>query len=388
MTHPRKILHLVVDDKFIDAAIREFEAVAPGCHEYLALDGANPWRYLRSPLVQRVDAARWLERARADDVAAIVFHGLPAGYLPLLRALPAGPQVVWLGWGFDYYGLLADAFPQGLVQPATAALLRALPQRAAAAGAAVRCELGIARPYAKPTAAERAALARVDVFSPVLDLEYDMVRRLHPWLRAQHRSWNYLTLEDDLQLPTPAPATPGPDLLVGNSATATNNHAEAFELIGRRVDLAGRRVVVPLSYGDAAYAREVVRLGRRHFGDHFVPLLDFLPRERYLELLDGCGVVVMNHLRQQALGNVVIAGLRGARLFLNPGNPMTRWLHRQGVRVDDIGTLHAGALTPAERARNAAAITGFTCREFRRGQTRRLVEELLAGKGAAAARAA
>ena len=27
---PHKIVHLVVDDKFIDAAIREFEAVAPG----------------------------------------------------------------------------------------------------------------------------------------------------------------------------------------------------------------------------------------------------------------------------------------------------------------------------------------------------------------------
>jgi dTDP-N-acetylfucosamine:lipid II N-acetylfucosaminyltransferase len=96
----------------------------------------------------------------------------------------------------------------------------------------------------------------------------------------------------------------------------------------------------------------------------------------------------MNHLRQQALGNVVIAGLRGARLFLNPDNPMTRWLHGQGVLVDDIGTLHADPLTSAQRAHNAGAITAFACRAHRRGKTRRLVDELLSRADAKTALAA
>lgn len=367
----RKIIHLVVDDKFIDAAIREFEAVAPGCHEFMAFGGSTPWRYLRSPLVQRVGAGWWLQRVTDSDVAAVVFHSLPAGWLPLLHVIPAGTTVVWLGWGFDYYGLLADDFPQGLILPGTATLVRALHPRPAG------CELSTARPYAKPTTAERAALGRVDIFSPVLDIEHALVQRRQPWLRAQYRPWNYLTLEDDLQLQTSLAERPGTDLLVGNSATPTNNHIEAFEHIRRCADLEGRRIVVPLSYGDPAYAREIVRIGRKLFGSAFVPLLDFLPRERYLELLDTCGVLVMNHLRQQALGNVVISGLRGASLFLNPSNPMTRWLHRQGVQVEDIGSLHMAPLEPAARARNRAAITAFTCRGHRRGQTQRLVDELL-----------
>ncbi len=386
-----KIIHLVVDDKFLDAAIREFEAVAPGRHEYLLLGGGGPTltptRYLRSPLVQRVSVAQWQQRVGADDVAAVVFHSLLPGHLPLLRALPAGPTVVWLGWGFDYYGLLADAFPQGLVQPGTAALLAGLRPRVLrnAPGTLATSELSVARPCAKPGAAERAALARVDIFSPVLDVEHALVQQHQPWLRAAYRPWNYLTLEDDLQLDTPPPAEPGVDLLVGNSATPSNNHVEAFEHLRRCVDLAGRRVVVPLSYGDTAYADAIERLGRQQFGSAFVPLRHFMPREQYLQLLDGCGVLVMNHLRQQALGNVVIAGLRGARLFLNFGNPMARWLHRQGVQVDDIRRLDTTPLPPAQRVHNRAAITAFTSRQHRRAQTQRLVEELLASSKRTAA---
>lgn len=376
---PRRIVHLVVDDKFIDAAIREFEAVAPGCHDYLVLGSGTSWRHLRSTRVQPLQPAQWSARVRQPDVAAVVLHGLMPQHYALLAEVPPEPTVVWLGWGYDYYGLLADAFPQGLLLPATAALMSALQPRSPRPvdGMMRASELSVARPYAKPSAAQRAALRRVDIFSPVLDDEVALVRRHQPWFTARHLPWNYLTLEDDLEVGPPNATPPGPNLLVGNSATATNNHLEAFELVRRCVDLAGRQVVVPLSYGDPAYAREIVKAGRRLFGDAFVPLLEFLPRERYIELLDSCGIVVMNHLRQQALGNVVIAGLRGARLFLNPANPMTRWLHRQGVPVDDIGTLTVEPLAPAQRRRQREAIVAFTCRAHRRAHTAALVATLL-----------
>lgn len=376
----RKIVHLVVDDKFIDAAIREFEAVGPGVHEYLVVDARPPWKYLKSPLVVPVTGADWARRVAADDVAAVILHGLPAPHLALLRAVPAGPTVAWFGWGYDYYGLMADAYTGGLLLPHTAALVARLQPRVRRNGPdqLAASELSIARPYPKPTAAQRRALSRVDLFSPVLDVEFAMVRRHQPWLRAAYRPWNYLTLEDDLLPGTPAGSPVGPDVLVGNSATPTNNHLEAFQLIRRRLQLDGRRIVVPLSYGDPAYARRIEAAGRELFGGAFMPLLEFMPPDDYLGLLDSCGVVVMNHLRQQALGNVYIAGLRGARLFLNAGSPMTGWLRRRGVKVDDIESLDAAPLSQAGRDGNRDAIARLTCRAERRGQTRRLVEELLA----------
>lgn len=381
-----KIVHLVVDDKFIDSAIREFEAVGPGLNDYLILDAQAPFRYLRSPRVRSVQRADLIGSLRHGDVASVVVHGMTPQHLALLPHIPPGPAVVWIGWGYDYYGLLNDAFPDGLMLPATTAALARLGAREPRHRPGVlRCaELSVARPYAKPTHEAQQALRRVDHFSPVLDTEFHLVKRHQPWFGARHLPWNYMTLEDDLQADAP-PLTPGPDILVGNSATATNNHLEAFELIRQRVRLDGRRLVVPLSYGDPAYAELVTHVGRKTFGDAFVPLREFIAKDAYLALLNGCGIVVMNHVRQQALGNIVIGGLIGARVFLNARNPIRPWLQSRGMAVDDIAALHTTPLSVAERQAQHAVIAGFTCRRARRAMTAGVIEVARRTAGAAVA---
>ena len=370
-----KIVHLVVDDKFIDGAIRDFEAAAPGAHEYLAVCERPPWRYLKSPLVMPIEPAQWAARVAAPDVAAVVLHGLPPHHYPLLRAVPPGPVVAWLGWGYDYYGLLADAFPQGLLMPQTAELVARL---APAASAREPTVLAWARPCAKPTDAEIATLHRIDLFCPVLSNEYRMLRRVQPWFRARYLRWNYGNAEDDLSLEGSGAAAPGAHLLLGNSATPANNHLELFERIRRHGDLGDRQLVVPLSYGDAAYRQHIVAAGERMFGRAFVPLLDFVDKDRYLQILDSCGFALMNHIRQQALGNLCMAALRGARLFLNRHNPAYDWLHLEGIPAEDLERLELQPLPAAERQRQVEAMRRSIGRGVQRERTRQLVQALQA----------
>jgi len=369
-----KLLHLVIDDKFIDAAIREFEAVAPGASEYLMLDGRPPYRHVKDGRVRAVSAEGFARETAREDVAGVILHCLPPNHLPLLRAIPPGPTVAWLGWGYDYYGLLNDAFPEGLLGPETAALQARL--AGTAAGAPSSTVLTFARPYRKPTAGEVEALRRVDVFCPVLDTEYRLARRHQPWLRAEYMRWNYGTVEDDFSLPGAPAAAPGPNLLVGNSATATNNHLELFGLIRRRVDLGGRQVVVPLSYGDPHYRRHVLEAGTRAFGAAFVPLVDFMPREDYIRTLASCGFALMNHVRQQALGNIYISALLGARIFLDRRNPLLAWLRSQGLPIGDLEQLDTTPLGAAERDAQSSALHAGMGRAAQRERTRRLVERL------------
>jgi dTDP-N-acetylfucosamine:lipid II N-acetylfucosaminyltransferase len=371
-----KLLHLVIDDKFIDAAIREFEAVAPGRHEYVMLDARPPYRYVKDDRVRRVDAAEFAREAARDDVRAVVFHCLPPAHIEALRNVPPGRHVIWIGWGYDYYGLLNDAFPDGLLGPATAGLLArmAAPPPGAAALGPVPTVLSFARPYRKPTAHEVEALRRVDVFCPVLDTEYRLARRHQPWLRAQHLRWNYGTVEDDFSLAEAPAGPPGPNLLVGNSATPANNHLELFEIIRRRIDLAGRQVVVPLSYGDAGYRRHVLQAGAAAFGAAFVPLVDYMPREDYIRTLASCGFALMNHVRQQALGNIYISALLGARIFLDRRNPLHAWLRDHGLPVADIEQADTVPLSGAERDAQAGALVAGMGRAAQRERTRRLVD--------------
>jgi dTDP-N-acetylfucosamine:lipid II N-acetylfucosaminyltransferase len=378
VTIPRKILHLVVDDKFIDAAIREFEAVAPGCHEFVIVGVAPPFRFLRSEAIRSLTLSQWQQRVAADDVAAVFLHSLPYAHFRLVDDLPPGPLVVWLGWGYDYYGLLADAFPQGYVMPRTAALLKTLHPRVPRhqPGLMAASELSVTRPYPRPTAAERRVLQRVDVHSALWE-EHCLLQRHASWFTPERVEWMYMTKEDDLVIDDLSTLGTRQDLLVGNSASPCNNHIEAFEIIRGRIDLGGRRVVVPLSYGDPAYAQAVAKVGRQMFGDAFVPLCGYLQRSDYIRTLQGCGTVLMNHVRQQAVGNLLIAGLLGASLFVNPHSPLLRWLYRQGIEADSIDRLHPGPPSPDVQQRNAEAITKFASRAARRHLTQALVQRAI-----------
>ena len=114
----------------------------------------------------------------------------------------------------------------------------------------------------------------------------------------------------------------GPDVLVGNSATASNNHADAFALLAGCTG--GARVVVPLSYGNADYGAQVAALGARLFGDRFDALREWMPIDAYNERIRNCGFVVMNHRRQQAVGNIGAALFKGATVYLRREIELTR----------------------------------------------------------------
>jgi dTDP-N-acetylfucosamine:lipid II N-acetylfucosaminyltransferase len=375
-----KLLHLIVDDKFIDMAIREFEAVAPGQHDWVIVGGSARRNFAKDERVRCLDWDGFARAVAAPDIGGLVCHVMTPTHLAALSRVPARVQVVWLGWGYDYYGLINDAFPDGLLQPDTAALgarLASPPPEVAARGP-VQSVLGQARPYRRPGAGEREALARVDIFSPVIDTEYHLVRRHLPGFGARYVRWNYGTAEDDYTLPGGTRGAPGRNILAGNSATATNNHIELFERIRRIGDLADRLIVAPLSYGDAGYRACVIKAGRESFGDAFVPLVDFLPKDRYIELLGSCGHVMMNHVRQQALGNLFISGLLGAKLHLGRANPLYNWLGSLGVPVSDIGQADLEPLPARDVDAQVSALRREFGRDPQRIRTRALIDAALA----------
>lgn len=112
-------------------------------------------------------------------------------------------------------------------------------------------------------------------------------------------------------------------VLLGNSATPTNGHAEALKALSR---FAGEDIAVycPLSYGDAAYGDEVARLGGEMLGDKFVPLRSFMGRDEYDRFLATIDVGVFNHSRQQGLGNINGLMRSGAKVYISRRSGMWR----------------------------------------------------------------
>lgn len=366
-----KILHLCHDEKVIPFVQRVFEVSAPGCSEY-RIWGPRPGSATKharlGPKAVLVPKSYWYSRRMREDVRTsdiVIVHYLTPNFARAVRAATDRQLVVWCGWGGDYYGLL-PGYANLLMLP----LSRRLDDQCRAA-----------KPAPPPAARLKAmlktpirwlehvddrdwiskALARVDYFVSD-EAGYDLLRAARPEFRAGRLWIPYYCVEDVPALPSGRPT--GQDILLGNSATATNNHVEAILSLSR-LDLTDRRVIVPLSYGDERYADQVCEIGRRLLGDAFVPLRKFLSLQDYLHVIQSCSVFVMNNVRAQGVGNIVAAYMNGAKVCLRPENHLTPFFRRRGMEVTEWQDQPVQSVlddsSPASRERNRqAAATLFS----------------------------
>ena len=120
------------------------------------------------------------------------------------------------------------------------------------------------------------AIKRVDYFSGVFPLEYDLVRK-NPFFHAKQIFFNYpssigMKCEENL-LTDLHPK--GNSIQVGNSASILGNHRDTLWKI-RHLDLHDRKIITPLSYGgDPLYVSTVQKMGKRLFGEQFQPITGF-----------------------------------------------------------------------------------------------------------------
>lgn len=388
--HSGKIAHIIVDDKFIDMALRQFDEILPQNNLPIIIGEKRKMDFVKRDDIRFLSRSQLRAFLRSSECTAVIFHSLPDHHLPLLSIIPRDKKVFWLGWGYDYYDrLLSDAYQDGLLLPETKKLMDIKSCGFKSKLTLMECKKIIKLALAKIEPSSAELLARVDYFSPVLDVEYVMAKELNPWFSPEFISWNYGTAEDDLGGDNIKFGICRNNILIGNSSAPENNHVEVFQLLSKNLNLSGRKIIVPLSYGNEFYRDKVVAIGRQMFGTQFVPLIEFMSKDAYIELIDSCGYVFMNHLRQQAMGNVFIMMMKGAKVFMNSQSPAFKWLIRKGALVYSVDSLQKeseailNVLTPInkiEHMKNVDITLGHCGREVQINKTRQLIEIALGNK--------
>ncbi|MDF2146608.1 TDP-N-acetylfucosamine:lipid II N-acetylfucosaminyltransferase [Knoellia sp. p5-6-4] len=321
------ILHVGSSSAFVDFLVRYFERAAPGQNRLVRYPAAPQATSPLGTAFAAVGYARQLvaivRAARRADLVVAHMMTLPSA-LAVLGA-PARAYRVWSGWGADYYGSGAGD-TEGLLGSQTEKLVADLGlDRAPQGGLLVR--------HLTERVVDRA-ISKVDTFSAPIPDDFDIMRQRHPGFHGAYHQLNYADIAS-FKGPSVIPA--GGDILLGNSAWSANNHLEALEHLSG-LDLGDRKILTPLAYGDRTYRDIVVERGRALFGDAFVPLLEPLPFDRYLDRVSRCGVVVMNHFRQQGLGNIGIGLYSGAHIYLSRRNPLHAFLSRAGLDIHEFET--------------------------------------------------
>jgi hypothetical protein len=368
------ILHLIHDNKFFSFVTEVFGAL-PGVQNRFVAHVPDPAAALQHiggvKLWRRAGNRYFFSRHAREDLAwsdCLIVHyaGTPGAFM-MLRA-PARVTVVWSGWGADYVGLMRQD-ERAMLTAETSRLLADISRKRREHGVreAFKYFLEVLWLRCVDRPLRAAAISRADLFSAPLREDFDLLREaLGPKLRARYVQLHYGSVEKTFR-PGPESVT-GNDILLGNSATSTNNHVDILRLLARR-ELGHRKVIVPLSYGDANYRDAIVSLGRQLLADRFEPILDFMPLGDYNALIARCSTVIMNHRRQQALGNIGAMLYRGARVFLDDNSAAYRFLRKHGAHVFSTGLLNETGdsifdpLPPGQRLQNRVVLNALWSHE-------------------------
>ena len=349
-----KLIHLARDEKFVPLMQRLFEDALPGANRWLIARKRRATQQFVKPAAGVVFRPEWWLRTplvRTDMAGAdvIVAHSMTSIFANAIGQAAPHARVVWLGWGYDYYPLLESLLGDPVL-PATRALA-GHPREAQSPAT----EGGFSWRRGKTPALARMA-GRIHTCC-VIPTEVPLLRQVLPQLTALAHELPLFTAEDTFG--QGGVDMIGSDWLLGNSATASNNHADAFELLRGR--LGEGRVVVPLSYGDGVYGEKVAERGRDVLGERCDPLREWMSLDDYNRRIQRCGFVLMNHRRQQAVGNIGASLYRGATVYLRRENPLFPFYRGLGLTLRAVDELADGSgpvlpITPEEQVSNRKII--------------------------------
>jgi len=124
------------------------------------------------------------------------------------------------------------------------------------------------------------------------------------------------------------------NIMVGHSGVEENIHVEMFNLLHERLPH-NINIWCPLSYPSMNnYMANVVEVGRKIFGESFMPLLSWMSKHEYDKFLDSVDVAILPSWRQHAMGNIVNLLGRGIHVYINDQTTSWQFFKRLGLHVD------------------------------------------------------
>jgi len=330
------VLHLALDEKFIDMAYNTFENVNPNNNKFIIVTSdKHEFTYIKKTPITKITKNKFFGKKFLDDLVKyelIIIHWLDSQKMKFILKCPKNIKILWIGWGGDYYSYMGKELLFAKTKELCFKNKDNTSMEKKIKSFIKRYLLFNKTPNMKNI------LERVDYFSPVLKVEYECLRKNFNMLSfPQYIDWNYGTLEDDLIIDDLT--INGNNILLGNSATCENNHIEAIDIL-KNMDLKDRKIISPLSYGDNKYRDYIVTYGNLKLVKNFYPLENFMKINEYNKVISTCSIVIMNHLRQQALGNITIMMYFGAKVYLNIENPIYNFFKEQGAIIFSLKDLN------------------------------------------------
>jgi len=324
-----KILHIIIDDKFFDEVYETFEKDKRLSNEALLIVPRKNYIIQRIKSVDKVkvmwDKNLIKQLLLGGNYNALFFHSLSPNQWWLFDYISDERIVIWWAFGFElYYG------NQGLKPLLDFYLYKDKTKSLNQTNKGIvswlhfvldRCFVW--RFYFKK---QTEVLRRINYFIPVLPLEFLLMAEAH----AEFHAKEFYFKNEPIKW-SHTQKHPQGDIMIGNSATYSNNHLDVWDVIGKS-GVIDRKLVVPLSYGIRKYASKLKLILTSQYNE-VVILDEMIPIDDYMKILDACSYAIYGIIRQQATWNIYFCLLNGIKVFLYRESVVYRSLKELGYAV-------------------------------------------------------
>ena len=355
-----KYLHLLPDNNFLNPFIEIAEKISPGENKYIIHTPTIPFtKALKAQKIAHKNAiiapynSSFFPEAVGDvnSYDKIFIHFLSKESIDFInRNASIKAKIIWLFWGSDFYSPY-NYFKETLYDTRSLEYFNKhntfVTQNSLLGNFAKNVKVKYIDPLFEQKIIEEKAKAikRIDAIGHWTKLDYDLIIKYFPtkakYLPFIYYEHDYSKLEDQHETEHSSQFSKEHDLknktviLLGNSASLTNNHFSALDYLVKYKN-ENIALICPMSYGDNKYRNAVISYGNSLFGNNFIALLHLLPKTEYTALLANVDISMMNHWRTEGAGNTMIMLAKKKKVILNSKSTLFHFLKGEGITLYDI----------------------------------------------------
>ena len=332
-------LHLAIDQKFILSFIERQEEFSDSKNKYVLFTN-------QESLIKELDALEIVPMKvhsltsvlkQFDDIKTIYFHGLTDFFQDLILQLRLWEKytLTWVFYGGELFGSYKfyDTFLMTKSQGEHKKMYPEYYFKPSINPIQLRRNILNFKFYKNKLIEEsnrmEEAVKRIDYLAHFIYSDYEKyVLPISP--NIKFIDWNYAINSKDKKVSRKKREK---TLILGNSASIYNNHADALHFLKKNLkDGSEWSVLTPLSYNDRrGYGERISNLGKTLFGEKFQPLTVFLPKNEYEQLISSISAAVYFNLRSQAAGNIFWFIRQEIPVFLKKENSLYGFLKEIGI---------------------------------------------------------
>lgn len=330
-----KIVHIFRDCKFFDSVSDFFDSIdgIENLYPFYCRNLNYQFKYIHNvDKVKKVNHYNdYISYLNADDTDVIYFHGIHFSQYKLFKYIGARQKVIWWCWGTEIYDYgicnhrvinmeLYKSYTRKhmLIHPSTKDCLIKIYQ----------ILFGWYNWKLK-----KKVINRVDYFSPVLPIEYDMMIKECPYFRA--KPFMDKRGPGSVNVPPLSYKKITGNIMIGHSLSYSTNILDLLEIV-KDINIASSRdIYIPISYGNAYGGKEKF-MNQHTYKKNFKWLPDFLPYSDYCKIYGSITHAIFGVLRQQGLGNISLCIRMGCKMFFYKDSIVYKHLKSSGYVVFSI----------------------------------------------------